>query len=761
MDSILRLNEFFIEGGKQDLSHVLLHITEPSTPEEAKKGYFFALCEVNEAEPSFIKKLQEMIDRAENEYYEIQDDAEKDSFETVLEKLNGEAFTLEKARGDLHCIVGAIRPREIIFSYFGNPELLLYYRNKHGAYEKMDLIRGNGDDGAPNDSELFSQIIQGKLSPGDYLFAGTPHIVDFFSHDRLEKIITSRSALQSAQHLEKVLGELRNGFSFGGLIINLYQPDVEELSGKKIRTATQGASNASLQKLFRAEDVTTSTLSPSLIPKLDQLRGLLNIKTAENKTEIEPEPADDQPPEIMSAHLLSRPAKNKQSQRNLGDRLAPIFGKIWQILKVIGQLLLQFLILVYVFFYNLLRGIVLLFIIIINYKNRRATIIENWRLSWRGYKENIRHLPLLTKLMLLGSFLFAAIFIVSIIYIRYNQGVVAAENAFNSALEQLKNKRGSAEDALIYKNDELAFSEYKAARDILAQLICNTKEQKIACADIAAQLNDLGVKLRKVLPLNTATLTDFSLPSNAPAGLIKIKNKLIAYSPATSTLFVYDTMNGETKMIPTYSSIGGFTEASVPKENDYALFLYNNKQLMQLNPADLSTKLVDISFPSGKANLSSFIIYNRRLYTLDTLNSTIFRHDPIKTGFGQGVEWLKDKSISLSDGFDLAIDGDLFVSKNNGQIAKYTSGLSQPFPLTGLDPELSSGTRLWTYTDIPYLYILDSQNKRLIIFEKNGHLVGQLTNDTLNNPTGMVIDSVAKIIYLLDSGKLLKAPLPQ
>ena len=50
MDKILRLNEFFVEGGKQQVSHVLLHITEPSTPEEMHKGNFFAVCEINNAE---------------------------------------------------------------------------------------------------------------------------------------------------------------------------------------------------------------------------------------------------------------------------------------------------------------------------------------------------------------------------------------------------------------------------------------------------------------------------------------------------------------------------------------------------------------------------------------------------------------------------------------------------------------------------------------------------------------------------------------
>lgn len=763
MESILRLNEFFVEGGKQDLSHVLLHITEPSTAEEAAKGYFFALCEVNNAEPAFIKKLQEMIDRAENEYYEILTaEAEKDSFEAVLEKLNGEAFTLEKARGDLHCIVGAIRPEGIIFSYFGNPHLLLFYKNRLGNYEKMDLIRGNGEDTAVSEDDgLFSQIIQGKLSPNDYLFAGTPHLVDFFSHDRLEKIITTRSAQQSAQHLEKVLGELKNGYSFGGLIINLFQPELDDVAIKKARTVTPGASTASLKKLFQRENETANTLSPPLFGNLNNFKDDRTEQSADEFSASTKESPANQPAEIMSSHLSTRRPKNKPQRQNLGDRLAPIISRIIPAAQMTGQFLLQLLVLIYTFFFNLFRVITLLFIVLINYRNRRNTIIENWRHSWRGFKENIRHLPLTTKLMLFGSIILAVGFLISIVYIRHRQNVIASDLNFSRALQDLKDRRGSVESALIYKNDELALSEFQAARDLLQKLPCNSAERMSDCNDITNQLNVLSVKLRKVLPLNTTLLGVFPMPSSASnAKLIKIKNKLIAYSASTSTLFVYDLMNNEFATISTYPSISGFTGAGVPKENDYVLFLYNGNQLMQLNPVDLTTKLIDLSF-STKASLAGLVIYNRRLYTLDNLKGTIFRHDPIKTGFGKGVEWLTDKSVSLTDASDLAIDGDMFVSKNNGQIEKYTKGILQPFSLLGLDPSLGAGTRLFTYSDISYLYILDPQNKRLIIFEKNGHLIGQMTNDSLKNPTGMVVDSAAKTVYFLDSGKLLKAPLQQ
>ena len=62
MPDILEIHEFFAEGQNQDRSHVILHITEPSTPEEFKKGYFFAVAEVNNGPIEQIEHLQKMID---------------------------------------------------------------------------------------------------------------------------------------------------------------------------------------------------------------------------------------------------------------------------------------------------------------------------------------------------------------------------------------------------------------------------------------------------------------------------------------------------------------------------------------------------------------------------------------------------------------------------------------------------------------------------------------------------------------------------
>lgn len=755
MDQILRLNEFFVEGGKQGLSHVLLHITEPSTPEEAKKGYFFALCEINNGN-EIIKKLQDLIDRAENEYYELPDDEEKNAFELVLEKMNQEAFVLGNAEKSLHCIVGAIRQREIIFSFYGSPHLLLFYKNKQGIYERMDLIKNNGETSADEENnKLFSQIVQGKLTSGDYLFAGTPHIVDFFSHDRLEKIITTRTAQESAQHIEKVLGELKNGYSFGGMIINLFQPEVKEIDLKKKAPAgVQGGSQKSLHNLFNREKNTADTLSPSLLPKLNKLRTILD---EEPRREATVTTAEMPSAEINSTHLSTRPTKPQSIP--LSNRFETV-GKIsLAIAKVIGKGIIYFATVVFAILYNLFKTLVLLGIVVINYKNRRRTIIENWKHGLHSYKENIKHLPLATKLMLIGSVLLAAGFFVSLVYLRYHQQKVAEEQNFTNLVKDLRAKKDSIESAIIYKNDELAFSEFQLAKQLLAKLTCEEKERKGTCSSLSSQFEEMGQRLRKITEVTPTLLSTWST-TGKPEQLIRVKNKLLAYSDSTSTLFVHDLLSGESKILTTYSNITGFSEAAVPKENDYVIFLYNKNKLVSLDPNDLTLKLIELSFPDNNSNVSSFVIYNRRLYSHDLISGDIFRHDSIKTGFGQGKSWIKDKSRVMQDGVDMAVDGDIFLTRANGSIAKFTSGDFTPFEITGLDPTLQTGSRIWTYTDISYIYILDESGKRLIILEKNGRLVTQISSKDFVKPSGFVVDPTTKTAYIIDSGKLLKVTLP-
>ena len=308
MDSILHLNEFFVEGGDPKKSHVLLNITEPATPEEQAKGYFFAICEVNNSETKHIAKIQETIDDIQNQYYEVPDQENKTALEVVLDAVNKKTFAPASPGVALNCIVGAIRDEEVLFSIHGKPMMLLFYGAKDDSYKLMDLVGDNtGEQTEEERRQMFSQIVQGKISPGDYFFAGTPYVAEYFNPDRLQKIITTRPPRQSAEHLQRVLAELKNSLSFGGIIIHL-QKDGE--AAEKSSPAKKGESARSLTNLFNTEQQTAHILSPSLLPRLQN-----KLNTAMKKEQDTADATEKASPyadtKINSAHFKAHQAPRR------------------------------------------------------------------------------------------------------------------------------------------------------------------------------------------------------------------------------------------------------------------------------------------------------------------------------------------------------------------------------------------------------------------------------------------------------------------
>lgn len=759
MDPLLQLNEFFVEGGNQELSHVLLHITEPSTPEETEKGYFFALCEMNYADPAYIGKLQEIIDAAENQYYETPDEPDKSSLEVILEKINQQAYKLTNNQVTLHCVIGVIRQPEIIFTYSGQPHMFLFYKNRQGLFQRLNLITNDRDD-ATTPAQLFSDIIQGKISPRDFLFVGTPHLTEYFSPDRLQKIITTRPARQSAEHIERVLGELKEGYSFGGLIIHIHHPSTTEAVVKKQRPLLRKPSSGSLNSLFATERQTAHTLSPSILPKMSE--AIKSIFKDRNPAPARTTPGAHPPPpaEINAAHKSAPRPRPTLTPNNNSEKLSLVLDWIWSALRFLGRVVAWCAVALYSIAYWLISTILLCGVVIINYQNRRKNILDAWTRQWRSYKENLRQLPLITKILLISSAALIIIFGISIFYVRQRQQTLALEQTFQNTLQEFKQHKNAMDSSLIYKDEAGAIRELAAARDLLARTDCTNKYIKEDCATIISELEALAIKIRKVTVVAPQLVATWSDVGAAPQGLARAGSILLAYSEATSTVLTYDTANNVTAFVKTNSDITGFSEAAVPKENDYVALVYDQDKLLNFHPTDHTNTPFTISYPADNITLTGITIYNRRLYALDTTSAAIYRHDAIKTGFEQGRRWNENGQESLGLGSDLTIDGDIYILLNSGRIMKFSKGALQPFDISGLDPALVNGGKLWTYADSLNLYILDNTGKRLIILDKSGRLIQQITAPEFVKPDGLVIDEPNKIAYILDSGKLYKFNLP-
>ncbi len=762
MEPALHLHEFFVEGSNPEISHVLLNITEPSTPAERGKGYFFAICEINNATTKYIAKMQGIIDEIENSYYEIPDQTEQTAMEIVLDKINQESLSMVQPDISLHCIVGAIRQNDIIFSFYGQPQMVLFYKTKDEIYKKMDLVEQNKSNEQSDKNQLFSQIVQGKIGPNDFFFAGTPHIIEYFNHDRLQKIITTRPPRQSSEHLQRVLSEIKNNLSFGGIIINLQQ-SAEFSAPTKSSPAKKGSSARSLKNLFSTERNTSHILSPSFLPNFQE-----RINDTSNKEEVVSEMMSDKVDaranaEITSLHLRTRTAKTKVVAQgmNLEDIIKKTLAIIWKMLKYAARGLAVLLLFIGTILSTLGRNFLLLFFIITNYQNRRHNILAEWTRWWRNLKENAKHLPLVTKILLSLSLILLLTFSGGIIYLGAKQKKEARAYAYARAVQNIKTKKDAAESSLIYNDTSAALANIKEAEQIIKELSCLTTLEKTNCKNLQDQLDALLIRARKITLTHPQLLADWkNLAQNIQVNnIFLLNNKIYGFGQTSADILTYDPLLKESKLVTPGIFVKNFNAASVPKENDYAVLLYDEKNIVQFNPKSNSWKKVDIDYPNQNVKITNISVYNRRLYSLDTQNNQIYKHDAIKTGFSIGKEWTKNNTADIKTGVDLAVDGDVFVLEKNGSVYKFTNGTAQPFAITELDPWLTSADEIWTYNDLNYIYILDATGKRIIILDKTGQLKTQITAAEFSHPTGMIVDEQKGTAYVLDNNKLYQISL--
>lgn len=746
----LQLKEFFVEGKRQEQSYVLLHISDPSTREEKHKGHLFILYEASGIDQSYIQNLQKLIEQTGNAYYKSTGETNEQCLEIALGILNNQAEHLLDTNKTIHCVVGVITPDELLFSFSNQPHVLLYYKNKQGHYQTMDLVKNNTNAlEQPSDTKktvLFSQIIQGKLGTEDILLLATHEVVKHINPEYLKYTITSKPTEDACQIIETILIKSRGPQSFGGLII---QHNQERLLTPIPKTPPHQGSEKSLQNFFATEKNTAQTLSSSLGRGLAQRIGS-HIKpssqTSTNFTTTHP-----------ARQSFFNSTRSSDGQKPVPKHHHSPLSMLYALFKKIFSTITTIIIALLFGTGSVLKGML---VIITNSKGRRKETWNTWQKQWRGYTENLKQLPIITKLLLLSSIILGVVFIVSISFIRIQSQKNQVEKNYQNQLKAAQTSKIEAESTFLY-DEKTAQQKLADAEALLAKLPCTTPEQKKACDELKKGLEDIALKLKKMTVVSPELLYAWPDQTNYTLeGLVKIKNKLLSFSSQKNSISVFDLTTREIHDITNTTTDTGFIIASVPKENDYTALLTKNNELLQFNPIDETLKKTDLSFPEENSTITSMVVYNRNLYSLDPNHNQIYRHDATAAGFARGKPWIKDMSVGIQDGTSLTIDGDLFVLKKNGQIVKLNKGTAQSFSIQGLNPPLSNPQKMWTYNELKYIYILDSTEKRLIALTKDGTLVSQFTSPEFKSLRDMVIDEENKIAYILDSNRIFKLTLP-
>lgn len=143
----------------------------------------------------------------------------------------------------------------------------------------------------------------------------------------------------------------------------------------------------------------------------------------------------------------------------------------------------------------------------------------------------------------------------------------------------------------------------------------------------------------------------------------------------------------------------------------------------------------------------SISVYSGNIYILDK-DLIVLKYVPAGSGYAQS-KYFPDKKPSIAEPVDFAIDSAVWILGKDGSIYKFVRGTREEFTIKGLPSPVDSRSKIYTTIDMDNLFILDTNNSRIIKITKDGQFISQFASDALSKASAFeIIDNEQKAIFL-------------
>lgn len=190
------------------------------------------------------------------------------------------------------------------------------------------------------------------------------------------------------------------------------------------------------------------------------------------------------------------------------------------------------------------------------------------------------------------------------------------------------------------------------------------------------------------------------------------------------------------------------------------IYVVTDHGVASVRLSDKKTTGDTITRPDAWGTIGIVAAYTGNVYLLDTEKSRIWKYVATEKGFSDLTEYLNPDTLpDLSKAISMAIDGSIWVSTSDGKILRFTQGKENTFLPQGIEPGLGNSLALYTGDVIKNIYVLDRDNKRVVVLDKDGFYLSQYLWDGSFVPTQLVVSESEKKILLLSEGKIFSLEL--
>lgn len=736
-----------------------IFIAQTDAAKEALAGKLFVLAEIESKKTECLKIINFIIDNIFINYYQNEKIILREKistlkvehiFESALAKTNAnfaEFLKNEKIKinhNSINISIGVVHEDTLYFSNTGKNKIFLVYKQKNQAegksadlknkteindeiYKIIDIAEKTAKNTEKQNMEkLFSNVVNGQIPPKGHFFITSEALPEYISNKQLINIISALPPASAAEQIKNILNKINVYVSFLGIIIKT--TSAEDVSGQ-IKPTAKSTSN-SVFNLNQTEEATEELLSPA---------GIINFKKW-----------------IKYSHFGSAKPSNSsgktQKSLNLKDKILFKKSSSDYIIKTI----------------NFIKNI---FIHIINFIFFIAKNLASKQRLTLSLKKSIykikRHaqatynfffkLSKKNKVLLFLSFIFALLFIINLLSIEEKNQKIENENNFNELTTLIEQKQNQADANLLYSNEEGALKLFNEIESLLAEFPQENNEQIEKLTEFKKKLNEQLEQIRNVIRIddpkelaNFENLNSRAEPKNI--FLFSKNNQILAADANEKSIYILNLSDNLVTSLTDMEKEISSLKFPAPGLND-SIYYFNNKNIIALEAADMSMNDLSINLPSNPSGYTAADTYNGRLYLMDSENSDIFRFNRAGGAFSSAYAWLT-AGINLSEAIDMSIDGNIYVLKNNGEVIKLLRGEMKEFKLENCDPVLENPTKIFVSPELEYIYILEPEKNRLVVFNKSEQFLMQYISNKFNTLLDFAVNEASKTIYFLNKTKI-------
>lgn len=373
--------------------------------------------------------------------------------------------------------------------------------------------------------------------------------------------------------------------------------------------------------------------------------------------------------------------------------------------------------------------------------------------SVKNLPSSVRNMSRKTQLILATSGSLLIIFIVGIGVFSAKKAESARISSAQSLYEDALDKVESASASLIYKDTDGATSLLNQADDLNKQVL-GTKYYSKEAEELQ---NRITAERERVQHINDVQgieeVVDLGEAASAGlAGLTLDGNKLLVGETSNNKVIKIDpTAKKFVEANSGSKNIGAIISGTYFAGNDSILFLTNRNEMAEFDMSDEKLTKLDVDLPTETPAIASY--GNKNVYALDKQKDQVMKYTKSFSGFSQGTSWLKAKT-DLSDAISLAIDGSIYILFDDGHIEKFLSGIKDDFGPLDLEKPLSHPTKIVTSEKLSGVYVLDPENRRVLVLSKTGKFEQEWTSDNFQNAHDIVVDEQKGIAYVASGTKI-------